>query len=416
MTAAGPRPRVSTVDTLPVAAGRLADRPPIAVPRPRGAGPARPVTQPALGLLGLLLVLPVAAALALGAGADGSTLVLAPLVVHALPLVVVVAFWWEDWPGTRLRAGWAGWADTALIAAGAVLLTAAGQAVAGHVDLLGLFDPSPGPGHVPTFPATLPLAGTAFIAMLEITLVGEGWPLRRLRPVPAGLLAVAISWAIALVVLVTVVEVVPPAGSGVTARHGPVAGAELGAVLVLIGAWQVLCYVTWHGWPFASIARRPVRLVTAHVVVLGGGIASYVLARRLLGSAPVRIAAVAGCFIAAGLLLGMLLEGWFGNLPIPAERAALLLGTLALTAVLAAGLGAAADAVGPSRVSADDWVQHASLNALSTAIILHVGVGRRWPFRRGPRVATSETAARSTGDVVIGRPGRPGADRQAPRP
>jgi hypothetical protein len=31
-------------------------------------------------------------------------------------------------------------------------------------------------------------------------------------------------------------------------------------------------------------------------------------------------------------------------------------------------------------VSADDWVEHASLDALATSVILHVAVGRRWPF------------------------------------
>ena len=67
------------------------------------ARPARQgVTQPALGLLGLLLVVPVAAALAVGAGEEGSTLVLAPLVAYSLPLLVMVAFWWDDWSGTRL--------------------------------------------------------------------------------------------------------------------------------------------------------------------------------------------------------------------------------------------------------------------------------------------------------------------------
>jgi hypothetical protein len=296
--------------------------------------------------------------------------------------VAMVAFWWEDWPGTRLRPGWSGWADTAAIAAGAVVLTGVGQALAGHLDLAGLFDPVPGPGHVPTFPATLPLGATAFIAMLQLTLVGEGWPLRRLPPVPAGLLAVAISWAVALLVYLTLVEVVPPAGSDVTARHGPVPGADLGAALVLVGAGQVLCYVVWGGWPFARIAARAVRLSSAHVVVLGGGILSYVVAHRVLGIDAVRIAAVGGCFIAAGLVFGMLLEGWPGGRPGPAGRVALLLATLALTAVLAVGLGAAADAIPLSRVGADDWVEHASLNAVSTAIILHVAVGRRWPFRQ----------------------------------
>ncbi|HST64285.1 MAG TPA: hypothetical protein VLM05_03760, partial [Mycobacteriales bacterium] len=307
-----------------------------------------------------------------------------PLVTYSLPLVVTVAFWWEDWPGTRLRAAWSGWADTALIAVGAVVLTAAGQALAGRLDPAALLDPSPGPGHVPTFPATLPLAGLAFIAMLEITLVGEGWPLRGRRPVPAGLLAVLLSWAVALVLYLTLVEVVPPAGSAVTARSGPVPGADLGAVLVLIGAGQVLCCVTWRGWPFARIPGRAARLVTAHVAVVGGGIVGYVLAHRVLGFGPVRIAAAGGCFIAAGLLFGMLFEGWLRFLPAPVERVALLLATLALAAGLAVALDAAAGALPLRRVGTDDWVEHASLNALATAVILHVAVGRRWPFGRRP--------------------------------
>jgi hypothetical protein len=49
--------------------------------------------QPALGLLGLILVLPIAAALAIGAGGDGSVRVLAPLTTYAPPLVAMVAFW-----------------------------------------------------------------------------------------------------------------------------------------------------------------------------------------------------------------------------------------------------------------------------------------------------------------------------------
>lgn len=347
---------------------------------PSTAAAPREVRQPALGLLGLLLVVPIAAALAVGAGGDGSVRVLAPLLTYGLPLVVMVAFWWADWPGTRLRAAWSGWTDTALIAIGAVLLTGVGQALAGRIDPIGMFDPSPGPGHVPTFPATLPLGGTAFVVMLELTLVGEGWPLRRLRPLVGGPLAVAVSWTVALVVYLTLVGVEPPAGSAVLARHGPVPGTELGAALVLVGAWQVLCYVTLRGWPFATIANRPARLSSAHVAVLGGGVLSYVVARRLLELDAARIAAVAGCFIAAGLVLGMLFEDWLADRAAGVRRAVLLAGTAALTGGLVAGLGAVAGALRLTQVSADDWVEHASLNALATSVILHVAIGRRWPF------------------------------------
>jgi hypothetical protein len=90
------------------------------------------LAQPTLGLAGLLLVVPIAAALAIGAGgADDSVLVLGPLVASALPVVAMVAFWWEDWPGTRLRAGVSGWVDTLVIAVGALLLTLLAQSLAG---------------------------------------------------------------------------------------------------------------------------------------------------------------------------------------------------------------------------------------------------------------------------------------------
>ena len=95
----------------------LPARPPISAPVQEGGGSL------ALGLRGLWLVVPIAALLAVGAGGpEESVLILGPLVTYALPLLVMVAFWWEDWPGTRLGPNWSGWADTALIAAGGVVL------------------------------------------------------------------------------------------------------------------------------------------------------------------------------------------------------------------------------------------------------------------------------------------------------
>ena len=77
----------------------------------------------------------------------------------------------------------------------------------------------------------LPLAGAAFTAMLQFTLVSEGWPLRRLPRLPAGLLAMLVAWEAALAVYHLVVEVTPPPGSRVYARSGPMAGESLGALL-----------------------------------------------------------------------------------------------------------------------------------------------------------------------------------------
>ena len=338
--------------------------------------------QPGLGLRGLGLVIPIAVLLAIGAGSpESSVVVLGPLVAFALPVVAMVAFWWQDWPGTRLPASWSGWGDTVLIVAAAIVLTGIGQAIAGHLDLRGIFDPTPGPGHVPTFPDTLPPAGAAFVAMLEVTLVSEGWPLRRIPSRPAGVVALGISWVIALVLYFTLVAVHPAAGSGLVDRSGPVAGQDLGAVLVVIGAWQVWLFVAWRGWPFTEIDRRGLRLFVANVLVIAGGVLTYVVAHTVCGVRPGRLSAVTGSFVAAGLVLGMLLDGWLRTHVSPSrERLITLAGIVLLAVALAVLLTVYADGRHFTRASPDEWVSHTALSAIGVSVILHVAIGRRWPF------------------------------------
>ncbi len=341
----------------------LPSRPPISAPEQEVGG-----ADPRLGLVGLWLVVPFAVALAVGAGGpERSLLVLGPIVTYSLPVIAVVAFWWEDWPGTRLHGQWSGWADTALIAAGAVVLTGLGQTIAGGFDVRGLFDAT---GPVPTFPATLPLAGAAFVVMLQLTLVGEGWPLRRLPAIAAGTLALVLSWAIALALYLLLVSVDPPPGSGVSARTGPVTGADFGAALVCIGAWQVLCFVLWRGWPTSRLSSRAARLTCAHALVIGGGLLTFVVARLVLDASTVT--AAAGCFVTAGIVVGMLFE---------ADRTDV---AVLLAVALVAGLSALAGAFTFTRADPEDWVAHASLNALAVSTLLHVAVGRRWPFADQP--------------------------------
>jgi hypothetical protein len=350
----------------------LPERPPICAP-----ADAAVEEQPRLGLVGLVLVVPIAALLALGAGgAEGSVLVLGPLVTFSLPLLAMVAFWWEDWPGTTLRPAWSGWVDTVLIAAGAVVLTGLGQVVVGHLDPRGIFVPSPGAGHLPTFPATMPLAATAFIAMLELTLVGEGWPLRALPRLSAGVLAVLASWAVALGVYFALAD----------------AGADLGTGLILIAGSQTLFYVALRSWPFSLVATRWRRLACAHVVVIATGLLAFLVVHDLVGVGTEPLGAYAACFVAAALLLGMQLEGWL-------NRSVTLIASAALAAGLAAALYAVADGLRFTRASEDAWVTHVALNALSASVLLHVAVGRRWPLAgvAPVRDATSRQVRAATG-------------------
>jgi hypothetical protein len=386
--------RTGVAPASPRDAGReqeLPERPPISAPADLrgaselGAEAQRVALQPRLGLLGLLLVVPVALVIAVGAGGpENSLLVFAPLVTFSLPVVAMVAFWWEDWPGSTLRPGWSGLLDTVVIIVAAVLLTMVGQIVVGHLDVGAIFDPSPPSGAPATFPATLPLAGAAFVAMLQLTLVCEGWPLRRLPRLSSGVAAIALSWLLALVVYYVVLDVHPPPGSGLSSRSGPLSGGELGALLVLVGAWQVWLFVGWRGWPFSGVQRRVVRLAAGNLVVLGGALASYLVLHGLGDVRASTITAAAGSFIAAGLVVSMLLEGWLGSLLSPSlARAAGLAALLGGAAVLDLALTAYADSVDWTRATPQEWVAHVALNAIGVAVILHVAIGRRWPFDTG---------------------------------
>ncbi len=371
------------------AAAALPERPVISTPtrelRPaaRAAQERSVARQPWLGLAGLLLVVPIAVALAFALdGPVRSVVVIGPLVTFSLVPVAVVAFWWNDWPGTALAPRWlSGWLNTVFIVALGVGLTFLGQLIAGGVDPRGVFDPNPGSGHLPTFPATLPIAGAAFTAMLQFTLVNEGWPLRKLPRVPAGLLAAALAWGAALLVYYFVVDVHPPPSTGLHSQTGPMSGASLGALLVTIGAWQTWLYVTWRGWPFNLIQRRWLRLPLANGTVILGGWATYTLIH--LAVSPAKIIAGAAAFIAAGLVVSMLFE----NAVRPHVTAVMdkwlsVTVVSALAVVLYVVLTAYARTVDFGRLEPSEFVVHASLTALACSVITHVAVGRRGPYAR----------------------------------
>jgi hypothetical protein len=371
----------------------LPDRPPISAPpslQPRGARNAEQGTaarQPALGLAGLLLVTPVAVLLGVGAGGlEASLRVLGPLSTFALPVVAMIAFWWEDWPGTRLKAPLSGFLNTVLVIAGGVVLTSIGQLVVGHGNLRGIFDATPGPQSSPTFPATMPLAGAFFVVMLQLTLVNEGWPLRRLGRIASGPIAVMAAWAVALTLYLLLVRTHPKPDSGLYSRGGgPLSGAEFGAILTAIGLWQVWFYVALRGWPFAQITSRAVRLPLANLTVVVAGAVTYVILHSAIGLTPAKASAVAGAALTAGLLRGMLLEGLPRSEDNPARGRLIMLGTVALVAAaLYAALTAIAHQARWTTATPEEWVTYAGLNAIGLGVILHVGIGRRWPFALPP--------------------------------
>jgi hypothetical protein len=89
--------------------------------------------------------------------------------------------------------------------------------------------------------------------------------------------------------------------------------------------------------------------------------------------------------VAAGLMVGMLFEGWLDSLLTPAmARAANLAGVVIVAALLYIGLRALAGAGQWSRAEPEEWTAYAALNAVGAGVILHVAVGQRWPFASPP--------------------------------
>jgi hypothetical protein len=347
--------------------------------------------QPGLALAGVPLVLGVAAALTLSLGSlEGSLRVLAPLSTFALPVLAMIAFWWEDWPGAHFRGASSLLVDAVVAVVAAVVLTMLGQAVVGHVALRGIFGTLPRE-YSATFPATMPLAACTFVTMLQLTLVTEGWPLRKLGRLSGGCAALAISLGVAVLAYELLISLHAPATSGLRSRNGSVTGPEFGAVLVSIGASQVVFFVALRGWPFSAIQSRAPRLIIANAVVLGGGLLSYVLATKAAALSVAEVPAVGGCVIVAGLVQGLLFDSWPTiHLGAVRGRIAVVAGCGVLAAAIYAALSAIASGVAwHAPASGAGWVAYATLNALGIGIILHVGIGRRWPL---PAVAESAGA------------------------
>ena len=344
----------------------------------------RLAAQPWLGLGGLLLTAVVFFALALGTGSTATALlILGPISTFALPAVAMIAFWWNDWPGSRLSVPWTGLIDTALIIVAAIVLSIAGQAIVERPDVRAVFETAPGPA---TFPATLPLAGAAFTAMLQLSLPCERWPLGGIGRLWSGVAALALSWAIGigayfLFVNLDAVPAAERAAAGLRNPGGPVPAPDFGSALVAVGVWQALFFIGLRGWPVNLIARRPRRLIAGNILVIVLGALTYLLLRDVAGWQPDAIGAACGCVIAAVLVVGMLFEGWPATRLSPA-RGRLL--TLLLTALVAVALDRVlatyANGVTWTRATPDDWVTTAALSFLGLGIISHVAVGLRWPF------------------------------------
>ena len=343
--------------------------------------------QPWLGAGGLLLGAVVFFALALGLGStEASLLVLGPLAAFALPAVAMIAFWWNDWPGSQLTTPWTGLIDTVLVVGAAVALTIAGQAVVERPDLRGVFEASPGPGIPATFPATLAAAGAAFTAMLQLSLVCERWPLAGLGRLRSGIAALALAWGVGIGAYFLFVNVDRGARRRTCRRRAPQprrahsrAGLRLGPDRRRRLAGGVL--------------HRPARLARQRHQPAGPPPDRRERSRHRPRRGHLPGAARRGRPAARRHQRRVrlrhqrrdhrrhALRGLAGRPTAPGPgRALAVVLTAAVAVALNRALAAYADGVAWGKATPDDWVTIAALSFIGAGIILHVGIGLRWPF------------------------------------
>jgi hypothetical protein len=295
-----------------------------------------PVVSPRTSLAGLVVVVPAFLLLAFGFGGPQRTLeVLGAFTTFALPVIAMIAFWWQDWPGSRLRPGWSGLTDTLVVVVAAFVPAAIGQAVAGEA-------------------GAIPLAAAVFTVFLQLTLVSEGWPLRGRGVLWPGLVALVICWIIGAAAYL--------AFDATGAEH-----TYFGSWLTAAGVWQLVFFVALRGWPFTGIINRGIRLLAGNAVVVAAAFATHVVMLDLFKLDPDRVTAICGAGIAAVLVVAMLFE--------PLESR---LWTVVVAVVVTAGLYLLLATSG-----SDHWAAYAAMNALGVAVILHVAVWRRWPVGKG---------------------------------
>ena len=130
----------------------------------------------------------------------------------------------------------------------------------------------------------MPLAGAFFVVMLQLTLVGEGWPLRRLGRIASGPIAVVAAWAIALTLYLLLVGTHPKPGSGLYFRSG---GPRLGRRVRRDphGDRAVAGLVLRRAARLAVRQYRSRRRTTpfANLTVIVAGVVTYVILHNAIG-------------------------------------------------------------------------------------------------------------------------------------
>ena len=374
-----------------------------------GATAADVRSQPAVGVIGLLVATALCLILGVLIVPVNSLQILGSVTTFALPLLIASALWWHGWPARAFSRPVAGLLNTVLIVALAVALTALAQVIVGRGDLSHLLSTTPavagppaGRPAFPSYPWTLPLAGLIFLTMILLTFVCDRRPLRRLGTAGSGIAAITLSWIVGLAayeLLANWSAIVPApaqAALGLSNPGGPVNALHLLGWTLSVAVWAVVLFIPFRGRPFGAIGSTPARLLAGNLATIALGWGTFLLLSGPVGLTVPEIAAGCGALIAASLLAALIFEAWPSRLLAPgAGRDAALLATIGtlgfavfvLLKLIGDGRGGWTPA-NPVYL----WMTVCALNFLAAGSILWYGVWRRWPVAAPTPAPVTEAA------------------------
>ena len=334
-----------------------------------GAARATGLQQPAVGLIGLVLVLIAFVVLGIVGGTFHNLALYGPITTFSLPLLATIALWWGGWPGTTQGRFLGGVINSIILVGGALLLTYLGAAViSGTPDFAQVLgSAAPDAATMPVFPFSLPLAATVFVIFLQLTFVYGHWPFAGMKPIAGGVTAFVTSWVLGTIVYFAFTNWTAQIGDqpgqlpaavadalGLRNGAGAFNALEWVDFLLCIVIIQILGFMILGGNFLAGITSKPLNLLAATVVTLGGG---YLL-MVVMHAAGLPVNAWAGSVVAGSLT------------------------ALVLTVVYFVMLTALSNALWPADAPPLQplWVGIAGLNFIGAVIIWHAVLWRRWPI------------------------------------
>jgi hypothetical protein len=343
--------------------------------------------QPWVGFGALLMVGIGFLLLGIAFGVIPSVETLASPMTFWLPVLLVMAAWWHGWPGTSLTKSRpvAALINAIIMAVVTLALTAIFQAILGKSDLGAVVSHG---GTFPTFPFLVPVSATIFVAMLQLTFVCNRWPLDKMKPIPAGFLALLICWGVGLLVYFTVCnwnDIPPPVrhAMGLINPGGPVNALDYTGWIICLVPYQIIVFQLFARWPFREYENKLTDLVASNAFVVGAGWLTWLFSTRVLHWDVPTMVGVYGMSAVAVNITNMVFEDYpFHHEKPGVARFGLFLNVLGMGFLSFYVLQAIGNALITKWTNPplNLWIGIAGLNFIAPVVVLVYAILGRWPL------------------------------------